>query len=194
MFAVSDSEHGDEAYVYFKEGHGLNKIKHRNADIPMLYVVRNDEHFAIADMDGNVKVISLGFETKTIGQYTLNIKANGDFSYLHLIDRMTGEDVDMLVEDDYTFIGAPTDNSERFFVKLNHVGADVDDDIFAYQNGNEIVVEGRGELQVFDIMGRMVMNAHINEIETMYTSSLQSGVYIFRLLGEEAKTQKVMIK
>ena len=79
-------------------------------------------------------------------------------------------------------------------MKLNHVGADVDDDIFAYQNGNEIVVEGRGELQVFDIMGRMVMNAHINEIETMYTSSLQSGVYIFRLLGEEAKTQKVMIK
>lgn len=196
MFAVSNSQYSDEAYVFFKEGHGLNKIEHRNTEIPMLYVVNNDEHFAIADMNDNTKIINLGFEAKMMGQYKLNVKADGDFSYLHLIDRLTGEDFDMLIENEYSFIGSPQDNKSRFIVRLELSGnaGDSENSTFACQNGDEIIVTGEGELQMFDVMGRHIASYNVNGVETMSTSSLQTGVYILRLIGDDIKTQKIVVK
>jgi hypothetical protein len=63
-------------------------------------------------------------------------------------------------------------------------------EIFAYQNGNDIVVNGEGELLVFDLMGRMVMNLHVNGVQTVEKPS-QCGVYILRL---NEKTQKIVIE
>ena len=188
-----NGQQSDEAYVFFKEGHGLNKINHRNDEIPMLYVINNGENFAIASMSDNTKVINLGFEAKTMGQYTISLKAEGQYSYMHLIDKLTGEDVDMLLEGSYTFVGSQSDRKDRFVVRLNYNAANIDteSDIFAYQNGNEIVVNGEGELQVFDVMGRMVMNQRVNGVQTMSTSSLQTGVYIFRM---NEKTQKIVVR
>ena len=196
MFAVKSSKYSDVAYAMFSEGVGLNKIEHYNNDIQMLYINQADEKYAIAMMDDNTKVISLGFKAKTMGQYTLNVKHDGDFSYLHIIDRFTGEDVDMLMEDDYTFIGAPGDNENRFLVRLgynagNTIGSGTDE--FAYQTGNEIIVEGEGELQIFDMLGRMVSIQYINGLQSMNVSSMH-GVYIFRLIGEDVKTQKIVVK
>ena len=64
------------------------------------------------------------------------------------------------------------------------------DDIFAYQNGSDIIVNGEGELQVFDVMGRIIMQKHVNGVEMVRKPS-KSGVYIFRLNG---KTQKIVIR
>ena len=194
IFSVSNSQYSDETYVMFREGHGLNKIEHRNAEIPMLYIIDNDQHFAIADMDDNTNVINLGFEAKTMGQYTLKLKADGDFSCLHLIDRITGEDVDMLIEDEYSFIAAPSDVKNRFVVKCRcNSAANADDDIFAYQNGDDIIIEGNGLLQIFDVTGRIVVNKNVNGVEIIGKPT-QSGLYVFRLVGEDVKTQKIVVK
>ena len=191
MFAVKNAEYSDVAYVLFKEGHGLNKVEHRNAEIPMLYVINNGEEFAIADMSDNTGVINLGFEAKTMGQYTISLKAEGQYSYMHLIDKLTGEDTDMLVEDSYTFVGSQSDRNDRFVLRLNYnaAGIDSESDIFAYQNGNDIIVRGEGTLQVFDITGRMVMSTRIDGVETI--NGIESGVYIFRM---EGKTQKIVVR
>lgn len=191
MFAVKNAEYSDVAYVLFKEGHGLNKVEHRNADIPMLYVINNGEEFAIADMPDNTSVINLGFEAKTMGQYTISLKAEGQYSYMHLIDKLTGEDTDMLVEDSYTFVGSQSDRNDRFVLRLNYnaAGIDSESDIFAYQNGNDIIVRGEGTLQVFDITGRMVMSTRIDGVETI--NGIESGVYIFKM---EGKTQKIVVR
>ena len=194
MFAVSNSQHSDEAYVKFKQGHGLNKVEHRNAEIPMLYVIDNDEHFAIADVDDNTNVINLGFEAKTMGQYTLSLKAEGDFRCLHLIDRITGEDVDMLIEDEYSFIAAPADAKNRFVVKCRcNSAANADDDVFAYQNGDDMIVEGNGILQIFDVTGRIIANHNVNGVEIIGKPT-RPGLYVFRLVGEDVKTQKIVVK
>ena len=195
-FNVSNSQYSDEAFVMFKEGYGLNKIEHRNSDIPMLYIIDNDERYAIADMDETASVIDLGFEAMTMGQYTLSLKASGDFSYLHLIDKLTGSDVDMLAEKDYSFIGTPQDIDSRFVVRMKFasISNDSESSIFAYQSGNDIVVEGKGELQIFDIMGRMVTTLHINDAITWNVASMPTGVYILRLIGENVKTQKIVVK
>ena len=190
-FMVSNTQYEDVAYAMFDKGRGLNKISHRNAEIPMLYIPQNDENYAIAMMDDNTQAFNLSFKAMTMGKYTLSYKAKGEFNYLHIIDRMTGEDVDMLLESEYSFIGTPGDNENRFIVRLGYMPNynDNGEDIFAYQNGNDIVVSGEGELQVFDVMGRMISTRMINGVETVNIQT--QGVYIMRL---NEKTQKIVVR
>jgi hypothetical protein len=192
---VRDAEYSDAAYVFFKKGHGLNKIEHKNADIPMLYVINDGESFAIADMNDGNDVINLGFEAKTLGHYTIDINADGDFDYLHLIDKITGEDVDMLEEEEYTFVGSPSDSEARFVVRLNatSTGEVTESETFVYQNGNEIIVNGSGLLQVYDVMGRLVMRQEIVDNQSIDISGLPRCVYIFRLTGNNVRTQKLAV-
>ena len=190
-FIVANSQYEDAAFVLFEEGYGLNKIDHRNADIPMLYVLKDKQNFAIATMSDDTKSFNLNFKAMTTGKYTLSYKADGNFSYLHVIDRLTGEDVDMLLEGEYSFIASPIDSENRFIVRLEYsAGSEISESsVFAYQSGNDIIVNGEGELQIFDMMGRRVLTQYVSGVETI---NLQlNGVYIFRL---NEKTQKIVVK
>ena len=191
VFSVSNSDFEDVAFVEFKEGHGLNKIEHRNEAAPMLYVDYNGASFASANVSSDVKVVNLNFKAKTTGKYTLKCTANGEFSYLHLIDRLTGDDVDMLLEGEYSFIGSSQDNENRFIVRLesNNDPSTSETEVFAWQNGNNIIVSGEGTLQVFDVMGRMIATANVNGIETVNVKA--NGVYVLRL---NEKTQKIVVR
>lgn len=195
MFAVSNSNYEDVAYAVFKKGHGLNKIEHRNEDIQMLYVQQNGEDFAIANIDENVQMFNLNFRAATTGKYTLKVKPNGDFRYLHLIDNLTGYDIDLLLDDEYSFIASLKDKENRFIVKFRRDDACIasNDEIFAYQNGNEIVVDGEGELQIFDVTGRLIITRHVNGVDS-FEKPYQSGVYILRMIGEEIRIQKIIVK
>ena len=188
-FTISNNEFEDKACVKFKEGHGLNKIEHLNEEAPMLYIHHNGEDFASVDMNPEVKAFDLYFEAKTTGQYTLKVEKTGAYSYLHLIDKVAGKDVDLLEEDEYSFVGSPADKADRFIVRLE-LSEDAENSVFAYQSGDEIIVSGEGELQVFDVMGRLVMQKHVNGIGTWHAASVQNGVYILRL---KDKTQKIVI-
>ncbi|MBQ2499451.1 MAG: T9SS type A sorting domain-containing protein, partial [Bacteroidales bacterium] len=168
----------------------------RNDEIPMLYIHHNGEDFAIANIGDDVTTFNLNFRAATMGRYTMNVKTDGDFSYLHLIDAVTGEDVDMLIDEEYSFIGAPSDKENRFIVKLdyNTSVSSTGSESFAYQNGNDLMVSGEGELQIFDVTGRLVMKQSVNGVGSVSTSSLQTGVYILRLIGADVKTQKIVVK
>lgn len=191
QFNVANGEYSDVAYALFQEGFGLNKINHRNPDVPMIYINLNNEDFAIAMMKDDTKSFNLNFKPMTMGKYTLSYKAEGDFNYLHVIDRLTGEDVDMLLEGEYSFISAPGDNENRFIVRLGYMpnNEGTENEIFAYQNGSDVIVSGDGELQVFDVTGRMVATQRVNGVETINISA--QGVYIFRL---NEKVQKIVVR
>lgn len=194
QFVVANDDYEDVAYALFDKGYGLNKINHRNADVPMLYIPQNGQDYAIAMMNDNIKVFGLNFKAATMGQYTLSYKANGEYNYLHVIDRLTGSDVDMLLEGEYKFIATPNDKDNRFIVKLEYMPdySESDDEIFAYQTGSEVLVSGSGELQIFDVTGRQVMTTTINGAEAISVPA--QGVYIFRLVGNEVKTQKIIVR
>ena len=191
MFTVANSQYSDVTYALFEEGHGLTKINHRNAEIPMIYIPKNGENMAIATMSDNTKMFPLNFKAMTMGSYTISCTPEGDFNYLHLVDRLTGEDVDLLLENEYSFIGAPSDSEVRFIVKLEYSdGSDNSkNSVFAYQNGNEIIVDGEGTLQVFDVMGRVVATMDVNGVQSI--NGMPKGVYIFRL---NEKTQKIVVR
>ena len=194
QFIVSNNEYQDVAYAKFSKGYGLNKISHRNSEVPMLYIPQNDERYAIAMMSDNTEMFALNFKAATMGRYTLSYKAEGEFSYLHVIDRLTGDDVDMLLEGEYSFTASPKDNESRFIVRLAYKPdySNEGNEMFVYQNGDEILVSGEGELQVFDATGRLVRNMSINGAKSLNIST--QGVYIFRLVGNEVKTQKIVVR
>lgn len=193
-FTVANNQYEDVAYAMFSNGLGLDKIDHRNAEIPMVYIPQNGQDYAIATMSDDTEMFNLNFKAMTTGQYTLSVDTKGNYSYLHIYDKMTNEDVDMLLEGEYSFIGSPRDAEDRFVVRLSYratIDGNDTNNIFAYQSGSDIIVSGNGELQVFDVMGRMVATMHVNGVQTMSTSSLQTGLYIFRL---NEKTQKIVVR
>lgn len=190
-FTVANGKYEDVAYAMIDKGSGLNKIEHLNENIPMVYIRHNDEDYAVAVLNEATRAFNLCFQTNTTGRYTLKVKVDGEFRYLHLLDCITGEDIDLLKDNEYSFIASNVDDENRFVVLLgDNTGAD---DSFAFQNGDDLIISGNGELQIFDVAGRMVSRQMVNGVEIVRTP-YRTGVYILRLVGSEIKTQKIVVK
>ncbi len=181
----------DRAIARLNSDHKLSKLTLFDDDTK-IYIPQNGADYAIAAMDDNTQAFSLNFHAKTTGKYTLSLGETSDFSYVHIFDRMTGEDVDMLLEDNYSFIGSPVDSEERFIVRLSYNASSTSSETFAYQSGNGIIVNGEGTLEVYDVTGRKVMTTAINGVETI--NGLNSGVYIFKVVGDILRTQKIVVR
>ena len=182
----------DRIIVGFDERTELPKY-YMKESTTVIYVSQPDRDYAVVQGSAT-NVFPVSFKTEHFGTYTLSADLGGaSVSYMHLIDKVTGADVDMLLEGEYSFIGAPVDRTDRFILRLGYSGNFKDDDNnFAYQNGTDLVVCGEGTLQVFDIMGRFVNSQEIHGVQTI--PALPSGVYIFRMVGEEIQTQKIYVR
>ena len=178
----------DRAIVSFDEGYTLPKFQ-IDENNTKLYIPQNGEDYAIA-FSNRTGELPLHFAAKEIGRYNIKFKGE-DLRNIELIDKFENRIVDLGIENTYSFIGSVSDNPDRFVIVFKNSQFSDNSDIFAYQSGNDIIVNGNGELQVFDVMGRMVAKQQINGVHTCHGASLQTGVYIFRLNG---KSQKIVIK
>ena len=133
-----------------------------------------------------------------------------EFSYLHLIDYMTGDDVDLLTTGastpstgsgagsaTYTFQAKTTDYASRFRLVFA-TGSTVDGDNIGFVNGmgNLTIfgIEGEATLQVIDVTGRMLSS---ETFSGSYEKRLNvaPGVYMLRLInGNDVKTQKIVVR
>ena len=193
-FAVGGLGYEDVAYARFSNGEGLRKIAHLNTEAPSLSIPQEGTDYAIAALESTSGDFPLSFHTATYGQFTLTVSGNTHFPYLHLFDRLTGRDIDLRTVNSYTFSGAPADLAERFLISLS---PDSDNATFAYQSGNNIVVVGEGELQVFDVAGRRLSSLHLDGSRAYDRAALgiqHSGVYLLRLVGKDHKTQKLIVR
>lgn len=189
-FTVSNDEYSDVAYAMFSNGEGLPKMSHLNAEAPMLYIPTDEGRYAIAMMEESVESFPLNFNG--YGEYTLSVNNSTAFGYLHLIDRATGRDIDLLRQSTYTFNA--NGSSDRFTVKLSPSTEENGRAIFVWQENGNVVVEGTGELQVFDVMGRQTGTTHVDGTTTFSRGDLgmsHSGVYVLRLNGN---SQKIVVK
>lgn len=185
----------DKAIVRFDGGGTLEKFMFRE-DNMKIYIPQDGTDFAVVASEAQ-GVLPVNVKVTTTGEYTISISNEDvDFTYLHLIDRLTGEDVDLLIEDSYTFYASPRDQENRFTLVFNSIDGNIDatSEIFAYQNGDQIIVSGEGTLQVYDVMGRFVANYNVNGTESINASQFENAVYIFRLVGTDVKTQKIVIR
>ena len=182
---VRGDEAQDKVIVSFNKYAQLSKFIF-NEDNAKLYIPMGGEDYAIAYSDRQSNM-PLYFKTKEMGIYTMSFE--GAIDNIKIIDNLDGSVIDLNAERSFTFVGTPSDRNDRFTIVFNTPATED----FAYQSGDGIVVNGEGELQVFDIMGRMVAKYHVNGEETV-NIPCQSGVYVLRLLGKETKTQKIVVK
>ena len=184
----------DRARVRFGEGVGMEKfsLDDKHSQISLW---QNGQDFAVAYADG-ASEMPINFKAAENGTYTLAIDAEGlDLSYLHLIDNMTGENVDLLSTPNYTFEGKTTDYTLRFKLVFAHEeeGASTGSAAFAYINDGNILINGEGVLQIVDMMGRVIVCSDV--ARNVSTAGLTPGVYVLRLIdGENVRTQKIVIE
>ena len=138
----------------------------------------------------------VNFKAETNGSYTMSFGSeNVTFSYLHLIDNLTGADVDLLVNASYTFDASTTDYASRFRLVFA-TGDNNDDDSFAFFSNGSFIVNNEGEatLQVVDVMGRILKSENISGSASVKVDAA-SGVYMLRLVnGNDVKVQKVVVE
>ena len=200
----------DKAIVSFNEGEELGKFYFgtQNANI---YIPQNNEEYAIAFSEGQGEV-PLNFKANENGTYTISVDVdNVEMAYLHLIDNMTGADVDLLSPSlraersnpgqpaSYTFTAKTTDYKSRFklvFSTNDSDGPSTGSGTFAfYSNGNWIVSnEGHATLQVIDVNGRILSSEQINGSVSKAINQ-PAGLYMLRLVnGEKVRTQKIVVE
>ena len=176
----------DRAIVSFEKEHTLPKFQIKD-NSTKLYIPQNGVDYAMA-FSYRIGELPLNFKANETSVYTLSFSGE-NMNSVSLVDMIEGAVIDLSVNDTYSFVGASTDRADRFKLVFSSSN-DSNIDIFAYQTGNEIIVSGEGELQVFDVMGRMVMQQRIDGVQTV-TQPLQTGVYILRL---NEMVQKIVVR
>ena len=186
----------DQARVNFNENDNLVKYS-LNKNASVLYFPQEGNNFAAVSFAGQSEM-PLNFKASHNGSYTLSFALeNTDVDYLHLIDNMTGADIDLMTSKSYTFKASTNDYASRFRLMFSNCEDAVDDnETFAYYDGSEWIIDnlGTSSLEIVDMLG------HVIEAKTIAGRSavalnLSAGVYIFRLSnGEQVKTQKIVVR
>ena len=192
----------DKAIVSFNTGDQLDKFFF-NENKAKLYIPQGGKDFAIATATEKQGEIPLNFMATRNGEYTISINPEDmDLDYLHLIDNLTGADVDLLVPEpvegpaSYTFEAKTSDYASRFKLVFSVCGdADGDDENFAFiSNGNIVIIgaDAHATLQIVDVLGHVLVSK--DGVHTVSTSGMVKGVYVLRLInGNDVKTQKIII-
>ena len=103
----------DRARINFNSNDKLSKYT-LNASTSKIYITQGEQEFAVACANGENE-ITLNFKAVQNGTYTLRFDVeNLDLVYLHLIDILTDNDIDLLETPNYTFDAKTSDNPSRF--------------------------------------------------------------------------------
>ena len=188
----------DRAIVRFGEGQMLPKFQIKN-NSTKLYIPHGNKDYAVVSTD-NQGEMPVNFKAEENGTYMLSFSIEDiEIGYLHLIDNMTGTDIDLLSTQTYSFEARTTDYASRF--KLLFSANDTEStfkgsETFAFfSNGNWIINnEGKALLQIVDFTGRILSSEAIDH-SCSKNLNVSAGVYMLRLINNESvKTQKIVIK
>lgn len=195
--ALTGSATLDRTRIQFGEGQNLGHLD-LMTDPNRLYFPVSGKDMAVVSTQP-VGVLPLNFEAAVNGTFTLSFENETEsLMYCHLIDNLTGADVDLLQQPEYTFNARTSDYASRFKVVFVAANEDTvgDNPTFAFEsNGNWVIAnEGRATLQVIDLNGRILSSEQIDGCaETRINAA--AGVYLIRLVnGDNVRTQKVIVK
>ena len=188
----------DRAMVRFNGGGMLPKFQ-LNPRHTKVYITEGNKDYAVVRSASEAE-LPVSFRASENGTYTLSVEVNNvEMNYLHLIDNMTGADVDLLATPSYTFEAKTSDYASRFrlMFSANSISEDADgDNAFAYFNGSNWTVSNMGEatLQVVDVMGRVLSSETLSGNAEVNINQ-PTGVYMLRLVnGDNVKVQKVVVR
>ena len=180
----------DRAIVCLGNGDNLPKFQ-LFENSTKLYIAQDNRNYAIVSSD-NEGEMPVNFKAAKNGSYTISVNTeNVELGYLHLIDNLTGNDVDLRATPSYSFEARTDDYASRF--RLVFATGNANNDQFAFISNGEIVLHGQGTVQLDDVTGRMI-GSH-NNVTRISTENMAAGVYMLRMInGTDVKTQKIVIK
>lgn len=193
---ASNNKGSDNVIIRFDEEEtaGFPKLRNFNENIASVYVKDKNINYGILNFSKDVNEIPLYFEAKEMGTYTLTFDIKGKVENLYLIDRLTGDKVNIIMEKEYTFVAKANDSAERFVLLANAQSLNSETQSnFVYVNNGELIINAKGSIQIIDMMGRVVLSeengmAHIN------VSGLKNSAYIVRCVNDdEVKIQKIIL-
>ena len=195
---AGDDNFMDRAYIKFGNGNTLHKIT-INDNVPHLSLQQGKDDFASTTIKATQGEMPVCFKAAKNGSYSITVSPEGmEMDYLHLIDNLTGTDIDLLSAPTYTFTARNNDYASRFrlvYSVRHSSGSDTNNESFAFiANGRIILsgVENNATLQVIDVTGRIIHQG--DATDCVSTSELVSGVYVLRLIqNSDAKTQKIVV-
>ena len=182
----------DRAIVRFGQGNNLSKFQ-LFENSTKLYIAQNGKDYAIAKAEAQGEM-PVSFKAAQDGTYTISVNPEEmEMNYLHLIDNLTGANVDLLTTPNYTFSAKTDDYASRF--RLVFSAQENDAEHFAFVSNGEIIVNNaeQATIEVIDMTGRTIARQYGEQ--TMSTNGIAAGVYVIRLTnGDQVKTQKIIIK
>ena len=123
---VGQKTETNDAYLYFSVGNEKVCINmDEGVSMPLmdskissfsLYFTRDQQSYVMLVLD-HASVVELNYLVKHSGEYTLKMEAQSlDLDYLHLLDKHTGTEVDLLASPSYTFKAQTGDDASRFLL------------------------------------------------------------------------------
>ena len=188
-----------DRFIVKKEGQALEKLS-LNAQSTKVFGTRDGHDWAVVTIEGNEQPVSFKAASNDVFTLSTNVQ-NLELDYLHLIDNMTGADINLLETPEYAFHAKTTDYASRFRLVFSHCGDAIGDNgdnaPFAFVSNGEIrlLVETSPEtsLQIVDLLGRVVVS--VGDVSRIVsTEGMPAGVCVLRLIdGENVRTQKIVL-
>lgn len=202
---VSGNDRGnaiDRAIVRFT-GDMLPKFM-LNENNTKMYIPESGDDFAVMRSNKKSGKLPINFEPAENGDYEISVNVeNLNMRYLHLIDNLTGTDIDLLRNPNYRFNARTTDYADRFVLEFKVVTNPFhqlffkeNTNVFGFFSNGEWIINNEGDaiLQVVDINGQILSNEEINGSVSKHIDAAP-GVYMLRLIkGKDIKVQKIVIK
>ena len=202
IFAENERGNRDMTIIEFNrpEIGGAPEIQGlRNANFHIAASLEGQGYGLLFAPEGTDRV-PVRFYTNEDGAFTLTWETmHGNFTSLLLVDNMTGTITDMLHADHYTFDATTDDYASRFYITF--AVTDVEeynegDNDFAWFDGSEWVINGKGNLDVVDVLGRTIYSTRLtNDQNRVNLNNVAKGVYMLRVSdGNRTKVQKVVVR
>ena len=186
----------DRARVRFGEGIGMEKYTLDGDKGSKIALWQEGQDFAVAYTNGQDEM-PINFKATQNGTYSINLEANSlDLDYLHLIDNLTGNDVDLLVTPSYTFEAKASDYASRFrllFAPAEETSA-ISDNFAFFANGClHVFNQGKATLQIMDMTGRIILTETLQG-NLNKSLDLVPGIYVIRLITDrEENSMKIVV-
>lgn len=190
----------DNIIINFDEDHSaFPKLENFNENISNIYLKNNDTVYSILNYSEDVEEILIYFDAKEIGNYTLHFDVKGNLGNMYLLDKMTGNEINLSTEKEYSFVAASTEEKQRFVLrKISGDNTDIEE-VFAYVSDGELKIsgiDGNCEINIYDLLGRNTIYTNTTgncDIYSISIDNFKKGVYIIRLVDDNGlKTQKII--
>lgn len=175
-------------------------------DAPQLFMKFNGIEFSMnyIPKEGELS-IPVFLEVGSSGNYLISNLTEPFTTYedVFLEDLISGETVDLMLEENYSFYAEPSQSGARFLLHFYDVNGTNDyssKQTLLFSNGSSLFINSsipeKGELEIFDIVGRKVVNKNLEiDGQSQIKLSVPAGYYIATFKGMNCYiSRKILIQ